>query len=269
MYGIVVATRRKMVSSLLLFTTSTSTRTDVQHGREIVVPPRRETPLGLRSRRSEQLEQVKSLLLQFSSTPFLLARRFFHRSTNLSDEDFLRLNRIFNRFFANAIRYEREQDFQLMEVFLKRSQAEEIRPSFAVKLLPPHHPTQLRSFATRLKPFPTLEHFALRSSSNPAESFLPPIRRRKTKSNEDNFISLPKKSKSKPEDLPSPVNVRREFFTREKTIVRFPSESNLVELVDDASARHAPESLSRHPVGHAALRRRFVFSFFSVVMRRG
>ncbi|CAF1482308.1 unnamed protein product, partial [Adineta ricciae] len=156
---------------------------------------------------------------EFEADDVQVWTKLFDRSQILDDRDRHRINHIFNKLITSIVKYEREQDFQLLEALAKRilspesSRGENEEP-IVLTAFDQERLIKLRTLCKRLKYYDFIEKLLstmfIREKSN--ELFLPPINktpprtRLSSLSFDDARISLPLKKKPRISAAQSPTS---------------------------------------------------------------
>ncbi|CAF0781447.1 unnamed protein product [Rotaria sordida] len=151
--------------------------------------------------------------------------KFFDDSQILNEDDRSRINNIFNKLVTNIIKYEREQDFQLLEAFAKRllstdKDREENEESFILTSFDQERLIKLRTICKRLKHYNSIEKLlsTIFTQNKSHELVLPPIKKtsHQTRSSslsfDDTHITLPVNKKQRISDIESPTSVSKIFY---------------------------------------------------------
>ncbi|CAF1139632.1 unnamed protein product [Adineta steineri] len=156
---------------------------------------------------------------EFESEDIHVWTKFFDRSQILDENDRHRINHIFNKLVTSIVKYEREQDFQLLEALAKRvlsidNDREENEEPFFSTIFDQERLIKLRTLCKRLKHYNSVEKLLstmfIPDTSN--ELILPPINKTNHRTRisslsfDDARISLPVKKKSRISVTQSPTS---------------------------------------------------------------
>ncbi|CAF2918939.1 unnamed protein product, partial [Rotaria sp. Silwood2] len=146
--------------------------------------------------------------------------KFFDDSHTLDEEDRSRINHIFNKLVTNIVKYEREQDFQLLEALAKRllsadKNRKDNEEPFILTSYDQERLIKLRTICKRLKHYSSIEKLlsTMFTRDKSRELILPPIKKttHQTRSSslsfDDTHIALPVTKRQRRSDIESPTSI--------------------------------------------------------------